>query len=105
MKFFAILLSLLLFSCTHTIKVNTKGCNTTGLYSETSANYLVLKKTITTYGLSQDLSLEKLLESRKLSCRKIKYINYTWKQGPIDSLVSILPFVNQKTLVLNYVYE
>jgi hypothetical protein len=94
-----------LSSCTHRSRISTKNCKTTGLYSETAANYKTFKKNYLFFGFEKEFSLNELLVSKNIECRKIKYINYTWKQGPVDSLISIIPFVNQKTLVVNYALD
>jgi hypothetical protein len=102
-----ILLSILIIStgCTHNIKISTKGCKASGLFSETSARYKEVKETVSVFGFSKELNLNDFLSSEKVNCKKIRYMNYTWKQGPIDSLLSVVPFYTQKTLVIEYAYE
>lgn len=105
MKFIVLFSLFLLIGCTHKVRVTTKKCKTTGYMSETSADYKTISKTYLFFGLEKEFSLSDLLESSAIDCRKVKYLNYTWKQGPIDSTLSVLPFVNQKTLIVNYAFE
>ncbi len=105
MKYIYLTLCLLLVSCTHNVRISTKNCRASGLFSETSARYKTIKKNVTIFGFTSEMSLKDILTKEKLDCRKVKYINYTWKQGPIDSLVSVIPFMTQKTLLINYAYE
>ena len=105
MKLISILLIFFLFSCTHKVKVSTKSCKTTGIYSETNAQYKTISENYLFFGYEKEFSLNKLLVSNNIQCRNIKFLSYVWKQGPIDSLISIIPFVNQKTLVVSYSIE
>lgn len=105
MKYGVLLFFFIFTSCTHSIRVSSKGCKSVGLVSETSADYKSFKKNILFFGFSKEIRLDDILKKEKVRCNNVKFINYTWKQGPLDSLLSLLPFVTQKTLKVNYAYK
>ncbi len=103
MKYLLILF--LLTSCSHSLTLNPKGCYSKGLVKEHESESLILKDTIISFGFESEKYLEKILEKKKIDCKKVKNMNYTFKQGPFDSLISILPLVSVKTLIINYTLE
>lgn len=103
MKYFFILF--LFMGCTHNTKLIPKGCSGNGKYSETSAEYKKVEEKVFLLGFDQEVSLKDILTSKKVDCRRIKYMNFTWKQTFFDALVSTLPLMTRKTLIIEYARE
>ncbi|OUR97838.1 hypothetical protein A9Q84_06470 [Halobacteriovorax marinus] len=100
MKYLFILL--LLVGCTHNTRLVSKGCFGSGKYSETNAEYKKHVEGVFYFGMSDEVSLKEILAKENIDCRKIKYMNFTWKQGFFESLVSVLPLMTSKTLIIDY---
>ena len=100
-----IVLLFFLVGCSHSLTLNPKGCYSRGLVHKHDNESNVFKDTIITFGSESEVYLEKILENEKLECRKIKNMNYTFKQGALDSLVSLVPFINSKTLIIEYTLD
>ncbi|CBW26802.1 putative exported protein [Halobacteriovorax marinus SJ] len=98
-----LIFSLLLFaSCSHSLTLNPKGCYATGMVIPHVDDYKSFETTIISFGDDNSRELQSIFRNKEIDCKKVKNVNYTFKSGPIDSLISILPFVEMKTITINY---
>ncbi len=97
-----LLLLFLFTSCSHSLNLNPKGCYSKGFVKKLDNKIYTIEKSIVSFGESSEYYLKDILESKKVECTKLKNINYTFKTGAIDSIISVLPFIERKTLVINY---
>lgn len=100
MKYFVLIF--LFTSCSHSLTLNPKGCYSSGLVKKLDRKINTVEKSVLTFGSSSNYLLQEILESSQIDCKKIKNINYTFKSSALDSIVSVLPFIERKTLVINY---
>lgn len=105
MKSFLLLIFFLFTSCSHSVNINPKGCYSKGQIVPLKLEKHTFETKIYTFGSHSEKYLEEILESKKISCKKIKNINYAFKTDIIDSIVSVVPFIEMKTLVVNYTLE
>ncbi|WP_372655310.1 hypothetical protein [Halobacteriovorax sp.] len=97
-----LILIFLFTSCSHSLTLNPKGCYSKGLIKNLEKKIYTIEKSVVSFGSSSEHYLKEILESNKIDCRKIKNVNYTFKSDALDSILSVLPFIERKTLVINY---